>query len=148
MSGRNRRRSPATADELRKVAGDIRRLLQLVEPDYLALLGSGYAKPHRKAGEQLGDPADLVEGTVGRIRHLMTRAAEGMDDAYDGAAQARYWLLQVALLIDEDATPGGIDEDLPTASTGEVRRAEQAQRRRTERVADSGLPWAGEEITG
>ena len=148
MSGRNRRRRPATAEETRRLVAELQQASNRVERLYLGLLGSGYSKPHRKDTQQLGDPADLVDGTPARVRHLLTRASEGLDAAHEGTMNAGYWLAQIVLLLDEQASPGGIDEDLPTVSGAEVKAAQKAQQRRDDRVRQSGAPWAFEEITG
>lgn len=148
MSGSNRRRKPAQIDEVRKLVADIERVARTVEQDYLWLHGSGYTTAHRKDSQQLGDPADLVSGTPARVRHLMTRASEGIDQAFTGILQARYWLAQVVTAIDETASNTGIDEELPTVSRGEVKRAELQQQRRDVRARQSSAPWSFEEVTG
>lgn len=147
MSGRNRRRSPADVPEFRQIARDVERLSKQVAEGYAWLHASGYTKPHAKAGE-VGDPADLVSGTPKVVRVFLTRSAEALDDARSALLQAGYWLRRGETLIDETATAGGFDPELPEASAAEVRRAEQAQQKRNSRARQNPAPWAGEEITG
>lgn len=148
MSGRLRRRQPASIVDVRRLMGEIEKLAVSAERDYVALHSSGYTKPHRKDTEQLGDPADMVAGLPGRVRHLLTRASESIDQAHDGLLNARVWLGRVVTLIDETSSNLGVDEDLPTASRAEVRQAETMRSRRDDRARHSGAPWAIEEVTG
>lgn len=144
----SRRHRPADVAEVHRILALVDTMRQAVAMDYAALHGSGYQTAHRKDTQAAGDPADLLTGTPQRARHFLTRASEGIDAAFAGLASARYWLGRIEVQIDLDATPGGIDPDLPEASPAEVRRARQSQQQRNARVRQNGAPWAGEEVTG
>ena len=134
---RNRRRTAATADEINKLAISVAALMKILNTDYRWLVGSGYSKPHRGDGQQIGDPADLMEGLPGRIRHNLRRASEEIDDAYTALRGAQHFLTHIHTLIDARAAVA--DEDVAlTASRGEVRAAEKTQSRRMERARQSG----------
>lgn len=145
--GRNRRHTPPPVGELRDRIAEIIAGLRRIDLDYRWLYASGYTKPHAANG-QLGAPPEMLVGGAATARHQLIRAAEALDDALDDVLRSAASLVKIETVIDKNATPGGIDPELPEASTAEVRRAEQAQRRRDDRALPGGAPWMNDEVTG
>ena len=141
---RNRRRTAASADEIKQITVSLAAMAKVLERDYRWLSPSGYSKPHRSDGQQVGDPADLMDGLPARVRHALRRASEEMDNAYTALRGAQHFLAHIQTLIDARASVA--DEDVAlTASRGEVRAAEKTQSRRFERARVSG---DFDEVTG
>lgn len=143
----NERHTPPSIADARCIVRGLLAKLMRYDADYRWLHASGYTQPHASGG-QIGDPAELQVGSPPAIRYRLRRAAGHVDDAVDAMDRALDALDKVEQLIDQDATPGGIDEDLGEASAAEIRQARRQKVKRDERASHDAAPWAGQEITG
>lgn len=143
----NERHTPPAIDEARSIVAGLLSKLKRYSDGYRWLHASGYMTPHASAG-QVNDPAELQVGSAPAIRYRLRRAAAHVDDAVDAVDRALASLVKVEELIDQGATPGGIDEELGEASAAEIRQAKRQKAKRDERASRDAAPWAGQEITG
>lgn len=141
---------------IRKLTKAAENHLSQLRTDYAFLFPSGYSVSRTGGGDKIvtknrSDTSSLMVGDVSKFCGHVEASAKAIFEAERLIMVARNHLASASDLLDKrrpvELTPE--ERALPhPADQGDLRRAHQAQRRRSERMTESRLPWSHEEVTG
>ena len=148
--------SAPNPEVIERLVDSLRVELLKVNFDYGGLYSVAYARPRVadqvKTAHRLGaDLSSSVVGDAAALRRCIHDAAESMFRAYREVQHAQARLNDLMATIDSrrPAEPEQHERAIAhPADRGDVRRAEAAQQRRAQRLADRQPPWARDEVTG
>lgn len=141
---------PLRVEEVERDVADVCRFAERVAEAYRWLHASGYARTVRSTGGTGTNPASLtISAEHAAVRDQLGHAAAKVRRAASALHAADAALARALAVIDRRAPASGPDDRLDhPVSNAELRRAEQAQARRHERMRLHASPWAAEEVTG
>ncbi|WP_298330381.1 hypothetical protein [Haloactinopolyspora sp.] len=141
---------------IERLADALRAEILKVNFDYGGLYSVAYARPRvadevKTAHQVGGDLSSEVVGDSAALRRCMHDAAESMFRAFREIQHAQARLNDLMARIDKrrPVEPEQHERAIAhPADRGDVRRAEAAQQRRAQRLADRQPPWARDEVAG
>lgn len=141
---------------IRKLTKAAENHLSQLRTDYAFLFPSGYSVSRTGGGDKIvtknrSDTSSLMTGDVSRFCSHIEATAKSIFEAERLIMVARNNLASASNLLDKRVTvePAIEERALPhPADQGDLRRAQQAQKRRRERMLTAKLPWSAEEVTG
>ena len=148
--------SAPNPEVIERLVDSLRVELLKVNFDYGGLYSVAWQRPRVadqvKTAHRLGaDLAGEMHGDPAVLRRCVHDAAESLFRAYREVQHAQARLNDLMATIDSrrPAEPEQHERAVPhPADRGDLRRAEAAQKRRAQRLADRQPPWARDEVTG